>query len=776
MLTLGLFSSSLYSYNLFHSMAELFSIIIAASIFVIAWNTRNLSPNPYLLFIGISYLFVAFIDLLHTLTYKGMGVFAVDGANLPTQLWIAARSLQAISLVIAPYFISKKLKTAPIIIVYFIVTLILLVTVFSGVFPDALVTGRGLTKFKIASEYVISLMMVVSIVYLWNKMDYFDRPVLNLMTWSVITAIAVEMAFTLYTDVFGFTNLLGHFLKIASFYLIYAAIVKTNLKKPYESLTMEIDHCKMLEEDLRLTNTKLTALFNASCSLNTIGSSEYIYRNICDGAFRLFKLRLAWIGLIQPGSIHVEPIASAGHETDYLESVKFSWGDETLGHGPAGMAIRNQTPCCMDIDHKDFSPWRAEAAKRGFKEILGLPLTVGSHCLGVLVLCSSERGYFDEPFIKQCQIFANNAASICENAQLIEYMVNALARSSEVNDEATGNHINRVGNICALLAEEMGLDHAFVSTIRLQSTLHDVGKIHTSPELLHKPGKLSDEEFEEIKQHTFYGAEIIGRHPWLSMARNVAIFHHERWDGSGYPYGLNQKDIPLECRIISLADQYDALRCVRPYKPAFDHDKVCRIILEGDDRTSPAQFDPEVLAAFRRVKHRFEELYDKLEDALPADHLEGEFSISQGLLTGVTEIDEQHILIATLLNRLNDSQYSRKLEEDNFNMMEFFNDYIGKHFKQEEYYMELYSYPLIQSHIIEHQNFSTDFKIMKKQYYLNMFDSYTRRQIKDRISRWLVDHIKNEDRTLAEFLRSFQAFKADNNSTNTNNVQDQLSA
>lgn len=755
-IAVGLSLSSLYSYNLFHSMAELFSIVVAVSIFVIAWNTRNLSPNSYLLFIGISYLFVALVDLIHTLSYKGMGVFNVSGANLPTQLWLAGRFLQSVSLLVAPCCIGRKLKAIPIFIVYAIVTTILLSFIFLGAFPDAYVDGRGLTTFKIASEYLTVLIMTVAIFFLWKKREYFDRPVLNLLIWSTITAIAVEMSFTFYLDVYGVFNFTGHFLKIASYYLIYAAIVKTNLRKPYESLSMEIVRRMESEEKLRLTNNKLIALCDASYRLNSIGSSEFVYKNICDGAFRHFKLRLAWIGLIQPGSIHVEPISSAGFDTDYLETLKFTWGDEALGHGPAGTAIRSQTPCCMDIDHKDFAPWRAEATKRGFREVLGLPLTVAGHCLGVLVMCSQEKGYFDDTRIKRCQIFANNAASICENAQLVEYMVCALARTSEVNDEATGNHINRVGNICALLAEEMGLDHAFVGTIRVQSTLHDVGKIHTPAELLRKPGSLNDEEYEVIKQHTIYGADIIGRHPWLNMARNIAIFHHERWDGSGYPYGLKQKDIPLECRIISLADQYDALRSARPYKKPLDHDTVCRIIMEGDGRTIPTHFDPDILAAFSRVSHRFDKLYGEYEDTRQLQHLDRVLSITDDLLTGIAEIDDQHIMIASLINRLNDSCAKQKFEDDNFNMMEYFSDHVSKHFKLEEHYMQLYRYPLMQSHIQEHRNFGSDFQIMKKQFYLNPFDSYTRKQIKDRLSYWLVEHIRNDDRTLADYLNTFR--------------------
>jgi len=754
-LAVALAGSSLYSYNLFHSMAELFSIIIAASIFVIAWNTRKLSPNPYLMYIAISYLFVAFIDLIHILSYKGMGVFAATGANLPTQLWIIDRYMQAVSLLIAPCFIGRRLKAVPVLIGYTIVTALLLLIVFSGAFPDAYVEGKGLTAFKITSEYLVSLIMAAAIVFLWRKKEHFDDTVLKLLTWSIIAGIAVELSFTLYTDVYGFFNFLGHLLEIASYYLIYAAIVKTNLKKPYEELTQEIHKRKEFEDELRGSNSKLIALCNASSRLNTIGTSDYIYNNICESAFRLFELRLAWIGLIQPGSIHVEPVASAGYDLDYLDNVRISWGDDTLGRGPAGMAIRNQAPCCMDVNHNDFLPWRAEAVKRGFREILGIPLTVGGHCLGVLVMYSSEQDTFDENRIKRSLIFANNAASICENAQLVEYMVFALARSSEVNDEATGNHINRVGHICALLAEEMGLDNAFVGSIRVQSTLHDVGKIHTPPELLRKPGSLNNEEYDVIKNHTIYGADIIGRHPWLNMARNIASFHHERWDGSGYPYGLRHEDIPLECRIINLADQYDALRSARPYKEPLDHETVCMIILEGDGRTEPSHFDPDVLAAFSRVNHRFIELYKDQQEISMDRYLDEEIIVTEELQTGIADIDEQHIEIASFLNRLNDIQDHKLFEDGNSNLMDVIDDYVRQHFSLEEHYMILHKYPLMQSHVKEHRNFSSDFSIMKKQFYMSSFDGYSRKQIKNHLSRWIVEHIRTEDRMLADYLKTF---------------------
>jgi len=256
----ALYASSFYNYNLFHSIVELFSIVIAFSIFTIAWNTRRISPNAYLLFIGISFFFVACLDLLHLLGYKGMGVFAGNGANLATQLWIAARYLQSISLFAATFVINRKLRILPLGAIYVVATTFLLLSIFSGFFPDTFIEGKGLTSFKITSEYLISLILLAAIYSLKKKQSLFDRPEADLLIWSMIATIAAEMAFTLYTDVYGLLNLLGHLCKVISFYLIYAAIIKTNLKKPYETMVIEINDRKLAEQKLREAEEKYRTL------------------------------------------------------------------------------------------------------------------------------------------------------------------------------------------------------------------------------------------------------------------------------------------------------------------------------------------------------------------------------------------------------------------------------------------------------------------------------------------------------------------------------------
>ena len=234
---LGLYLTSLHHYLLFHSLAEIFSIVIACGIFMITWNSRRFLDNNYLLFIGIVFLFVGGLDLIHTLAYKGMGVFQGYETNLPTQLWIAARYMESISLFIAPLLFRRKLRVNFILLGFIMATSFLLMSIFyRDIFPICFVEGVGLTPFKKISEYIISLILLGSIVLLLRNRKEFDRSVLQWVIWSIILSIVSELAFTFYVDAYGLSNLIGHFFKIASFYLIYKAIIETGLTRPYTIL------------------------------------------------------------------------------------------------------------------------------------------------------------------------------------------------------------------------------------------------------------------------------------------------------------------------------------------------------------------------------------------------------------------------------------------------------------------------------------------------------------------------------------------------------------
>lgn len=184
-----------------------------------------------------------------------------------------------------------------------------------------------------------------------------------------------------------------------------------------------------------------------------------------------------------------------------------------------------------------------------------------------------------------------------EDAQM--EILERLARAAELRDDDTGLHMGRVGITAARLARELGLPEQDVQLLRLTAPLHDVGKIGLPDLLLLKPGPLTAEEFEVVKTHTLIGASLLhgGHSDLVNMAEAIACTHHERWDGTGYPYGLQGENIPIVGRIVAVADVLDALTSDRPYRPAWKLDDAMREITAQSGK----QFDPAVVAALLRL-------------------------------------------------------------------------------------------------------------------------------------------------------------------------------
>ncbi len=238
----GLYASSLYNYLLFHTLAELFSIIVAGAIFTTTWNVRRLLDNDYLLFLGIAYLFVGVLDLFHTMGYTGMPIFPGRGTDLPAQIWIAARYMESISLLISPLFIARKCNTRLVLSVYFGAAIFVLAsTLYWRAFPTCFVEGVGLTPFKKQSEYVISAILLSALAHLLRRRNAFDPGILRMLSASIALTICSELAFTFYVHAFGFSNLVGHYFKILSFYFIYRAIIETGLARPYNLMFRQLN-------------------------------------------------------------------------------------------------------------------------------------------------------------------------------------------------------------------------------------------------------------------------------------------------------------------------------------------------------------------------------------------------------------------------------------------------------------------------------------------------------------------------------------------------------
>ncbi|HCC48856.1 MAG TPA: hypothetical protein DEQ38_12180 [Elusimicrobia bacterium] len=242
------------------------------------------------------------------------------------------------------------------------------------------------------------------------------------------------------------------------------------------------------------------------------------------------------------------------------------------------------------------------------RSILAVPLkNVSGHIIGVFEAMNKVGGPFNIDDEGILQLISSLAASGIENAQLYESLsksqletIYRLAVTAEYRDQHdTAIHLRHISEYSALIAQGLGLPEREVENLRYASPLHDIGKVGIADAILLKPGKLTTEEFEEMKKHTVYGAKILSNaeSTLLQIACKVAGSHHERFDGTGYPARLKSSQIPVYARIVSVADVFDALCAQRVYKPKWDPQKAREYILEESGKA----FDPEVVGAFEKV-------------------------------------------------------------------------------------------------------------------------------------------------------------------------------
>lgn len=201
--------------------------------------------------------------------------------------------------------------------------------------------------------------------------------------------------------------------------------------------------------------------------------------------------------------------------------------------------------------------------------------------------------------------------SLDQNRNRYVEAIQKLNEAVVYKDSKTTAHIRRFSLYCKEMALALGMDHYFVDTIHCAAPMHDLGKVGIPDAILHKQGRLTSAEWEVMKRHAIIGADILkgAKSPIMKMAAEIALSHHEKWNGSGYPFGLKGNEISLAGRIVSIADQYDALRSSRPYREGIGHNEATSIILKGCGKFSPEDSDPEMLNLFRKTNLKFKAIY-----------------------------------------------------------------------------------------------------------------------------------------------------------------------
>ncbi len=443
----GLYLMSLQGYVLFHTAVELFSIAVAWDIFFIAWNSRRLLANNYLLFLGISYLFVGGIDLLHTLAYKGMGVFPASRSDLASQLWIAGRFVQSVSLLIAPLFLGRRLRVNLVIAAFSLVSAALLASIFYWkVFPDTHLEGVGLTTFKIWSEYGICLILVGAAILLFRQKDRFEPGVLKLLIASMGVTVASELAFTLYVDVYGLFNLIGHFLKVISFYLVYRAIIQTGLNKPYDLVFRELkkgqEALATSMADLQKSSAETNALLAASRALLEQREFAQSARSIFDICKQAIGATSGYVALLDRNCTENEVL--------FLDSGGLPCTvDPSLPMPIRGLRAEAYRTGKVAFDN-DFSnsKWMAflPDGHVRLENVMFAPLMVEGKAVGLLGLANKPGGFNDND--------ARSAAAFAEFASI--GLINSLTLESLKHSEERFRTVVETANDAIVSVDSLG--------------------------------------------------------------------------------------------------------------------------------------------------------------------------------------------------------------------------------------------------------------------------------------------------------------------------------
>lgn len=372
--------SRLYSYLLFHSLVEIFTISISFTILILVYNSRRLLENGYLMILGTGFATSACLDLVHSLAYKGMNIFVGHDANLPTQLWIVARYLQALSLLTAPFACRKRLNLQLIMAFYAAISMLFVGALLSGNFPDCYLEGTGLTRFKIVSEYLIVAMILASMYLLRRIRSSFDESTYRLVMASSLCSVCAEIAFTVYIGVFDFANMAGHFCKLAAYFLIYRALFVTGIREPFSILFREF---KLTEQLLREKQLRLDTII-AAASVGTwewnVQTGETVFNNqwaeiIGYSLDEISPISIeTWVKFAHPGDLEASNLRLQEHFRGELEfydvEVRMRHKDGhwvwVLDRGKVTSWTEDGQPLLMHGTHTDVSHHKLAEQVRGF--------------------------------------------------------------------------------------------------------------------------------------------------------------------------------------------------------------------------------------------------------------------------------------------------------------------------------------------------------------------------------------------------------------------------
>jgi PAS domain S-box-containing protein len=379
---------------------------------------------------------------------------------------------------------------------------------------------------------------------------------------------------------------------------------------------------KRSEETMLRAISALKTLSSCSTALVHARDEESLLNEICRIIVVISGYRLAWVGFAEHDPQKtVRPVAHAGYIKGFMERAEITWGDDPSRQGPAGKAIRTREPQLVQDAHTDprYELWRDNAIKIGYRSVLCLPLVAAGTAFGALCIYAADRDAFDNEKIRLLSGLANELAfgivtlrARAEHHQSAERLrsgmestIEALAGTLELRDAYTAGHQRRVAELAAEIAREMGVTEDEVHGIHLAATVHDLGKIQVPAEILTKPTRLTNLEYEFVKTHAQAGYDLLKDIDFPWPIAQLVYQHHERLDGSGYPRGLRGEDTLMGAKIIAVADTVEAMSSHRPYRAGLGITASLAEITKSRDKLYDAAVVDACVKLFREKRFAF---------------------------------------------------------------------------------------------------------------------------------------------------------------------------
>lgn len=497
----GLFLSLLshFNYLLVHTLIEFSGIVLLIAVFLIGWNTRHLVRNQFFMILAASFLATGLVDLMHTLTYQGMQVISGASADVPTQLWLIARSITVLSFFCAIFSLGRKeLFSARTWLWGFLLCAVVLSSLIwpLGIFPECFDANQGLTPFKLVFEYLLICAFILAGVLLWRKGRYLNQQLLTCLILSLFLSSLSEFLFTLYSDVHDFSNFLGHYFKLGSVVMVYFALIEGTLRSPfstlfrdtlqsYEELNCELQRRVSAEKQRELAHQEAAFLYRLARAMHrTLNLDDLAHLTLSAaidadaGGFEratLFTINKR-TGMLQ-GMLGVSresaPPAEVPLDWEQLQLDKQS--RETQRMAPYNLkVIKQRLP--LDVDDNALAkaylekrvflvsePGKEPAGGKLLAEALGFgpyacaPLVGRNQVMGILVVDNFLSGETIVSSRKRfLELFASLAGSALDNAGLVKRLEMAHDNLQDIQEQLLqGEKMAVLGEMAAQVAHEL---------------------------------------------------------------------------------------------------------------------------------------------------------------------------------------------------------------------------------------------------------------------------------------------------------------------------------